>query len=388
MERRIFLFGQQEQIKAMQIMLQKSGDLSVVGETSDETQVLDGLSKTKAALLLLYADGSASSYRVAQQVYMLRPNSIIFAIAPKHVMETDVENILQSGIRYIYEDKTPETELYSLIRNAMTIEDNRKQALDNSAALTFNSKVLVFYSPKDGVGKSTFLMSFAVQLTKMKKKVAVLDFDLQFGDINVLTNIETKETLAELLQEQSNPTIDVVRQYVTIHNSGVHILCAPRNAEYAEKIQSGQIEKIIIALRAYYDYILIDTSTMFNDIVFTCCEQATDIFLFTKGDISALKHAKKTITLLGSLAQHDKVKIILVDMAKYSRIKKSDVEKALGLPVWHMVPFEPKSTIEAINQGVPVILSQSSSPVSKACVSAATKYLAPPKTNKRMNRRK
>ena len=65
--------------------------------------------------------------------------------------------------------------------------------------------------------------------------------------------------LAELLQDQPNPTIDTIRQYISIHDTGVNILCAPTSPEFSEKIISSQIERIIVALRNYYDFVLVDT---------------------------------------------------------------------------------------------------------------------------------
>lgn len=368
---RVFLYGLPAHTGAMRQMFSKSGDINVVGETDSENRVLDSISKLNADVLMMYIDGSTSNYRVAEQVYMLRPQCLNFALSSREVYERESANITQNGIQYIYEDTLTDDQLVAYVKNAYTIERNRKMALNGGGSDVTAARVLSFYSPKNGLGQTTFLTSLAVQLTAKRRKVIVLDFDLQFGDVNTVTGIETKETLAELLQEQSSPTIDIVRQYVIYHKSGTSILCAPRNAEYAEKIQSVQIEKIITALRPYYDYILIDASSVFNDISFTCFEHSSRIFLLTRADISSLKHTKKVISLLESLGQEEKIHLLLSDIGKSSRIDKGSVEKTLGYPVWHVIPRDEKSAVEAMNQGEPIVSLFPKSAVSKACTAAA-----------------
>ena len=367
---RVFLYGLPTHTGAMRQMLGRDGDIMVVGETDSENKVLDSISRLRADVLLMYIDGSASNYRVAEQVYMLRPQCINFALSSREVCERESANIIQNGIQYLYEDTVTDDQLAAYVKNAFTIECNRKLSISGSGTETA-ARVMTFYSPKSGLGQTTFLTSLAVQLTAKRRKVIVLDFDLQFGDVNTVTGIETKETLAELLQEQTNPTIDIVRQYVVYHKSGMSLLCAPRNAEYAEKIQSVQIEKIITALRPYYDYIFIDLSPAFNDIAYTCFEHSGGIFLFTRADVSLLKHTKRVLSLLESLGQDEKVRLLLSDIGRNSRIGRGDVEKTLGKSVWFSVPRDDKSAVEAMNQGEPLAGLFPKSPVSKACGAAA-----------------
>ena len=371
---RVFLYGLPTHTGTMRQMFVKSGDIQVVGETDNENKVLDSISRLSADVLMMYIDGSTSNYRVAEQIYMLRPQCLNFALSSREVFEQESANIAQNGIQYIYEDTLTDEQLVAYVKNAYTIEHNRKLALSGGGNETAG-KVMTFYGPKSGVGQTTFLTSLAVQLAAKRRKVIVLDFDLQFGDVNTVTGIETKETLAELLQEQNSPTIDIVRQYVVYHKSGVSILCAPRNAEYAEKINSFQIEKIITALRPYYDYIFIDTAAIFNDISYTCFEHSNVVFLLSRPDISSLKHTKKVISLLESLGQDEKIKLLLSDMGKNSRIGRSAVEKTLGKSVWFMVPRDEKYAVEAMNQGEPIAALFPKSSLSKACAAAAALLL-------------
>lgn len=380
MAAKVYLFGQSSGFQNAKLLINAEEEFVIVGESDNELTALNDIGNLRADIALYYVDGSSGVYRVAQQAYMLKPTCVNIALVSSRIQQEELGNILQNGIRYVVPVEDANARLIGVLKNASTIELNRMAALRDSSTLITNCQVYTFYGPKDGLGRTTFLTNLGLLLVKKKKKVAILDFDLQFGDVNVLTGIETRETVAELLQEQSNPTIDAIRQYVSIHESGLNILCAPRNPEYAEKIESHQLEKIIIALRTYYDYILIDTSTHFNDALLTCCELSTGIILFTRADIAMLKQTKKAISLLTSLGQKEKILLCLFGYEKGSRIQKSDITRVLSTDIWHEIPKDFKSATESINQGTLLLQAYPRSALAKSCQEAANK-LSQPKGN-------
>lgn len=385
---KVYLYGQTVQTQVMQQMLEKSEEITVVGCTDDENLVLEEIRKLNADVLMTYVDGSAGVYRVTQQIYMLRPQCVNFALVSQKNYARESSNILQSGIGYVYEDTLSEEELAAYLKNAYTVEESRRTTLEEGKTNMTSSKVYTFYSPKDGMGRTTFLMSLAAEMAKRKQKIIVLDFDLQFGDLHILNGIETKETLAEMLQERSEPTIDIIRQYVIYHKSGVNILCAPRNPEYAENIRSRQLEKLITALRPYYDYIFIDASTVFGEISFMCCEQANKVLLTVRPDIAALNHVKRIVTMLDSLNQKEKLGLLFCDYWKGAEIDLKKTEQVLGVPVWHTIPYDPKTAMEAINQGEPASSMFPKSVLARSCAEAAEKILHPKAQSVRGARKK
>lgn len=380
---RVFLYGQPAQMQVFRQMLKKSDEITVVGTTDKEQEVLDELRQKKADVLLTYVDESPALYRVTQQVYMLCPRCINFALAPKELCQSASAKMVQNGIHYIYADSLDESELISYLQNACTVEASRRSALDGGDGELTSSQVLCFYGPKDGLGKSTFLMSYAVELAKRRQRVIVVDADLRFGDIRLLAGIEAKETLAELLQERSKPTIDVIRPYISYHRSGVNILCAPRNVEYAEKIQGQQIEAIVNALRPYYDFILLDTASGFDEIAYTCCEQAGRVYLAVRPDISSLNHAKTILSLLDSLGHKDKLRLLFFELPKRGEIDAAKTEQVLGVSVEYTVPYDGKTAVQALNQGEPAASMFPRSALAKACRTAAALTLDKPKKGKK-----
>ena len=119
----------------------------------------------------------------------------------------------------------------------------------------------------------------------------------------------------------------------SIHDTGVNILCSPCSPEIAEKIGSSQVDRLLAAVRSYYDFVLIDTGTSFDDIMISVCEQSTYVIVCARPDISVLKHTKRLFSLLRSLNQADKIRLLVTFYEPRGRIKEADVEKVFGTRV-------------------------------------------------------
>lgn len=190
--------------------------------------------------------------------------------------------------------------------------------------------------------------------------------NLQYGDAGIFFGIDSRMNLGELLQERVSPTIDDIRQYVAIHDSGVNILCSPCSPEIAEKIGSSQVDRLLSAVRSYYDFVLIDTGTAFDDIMITVCEQSTYVVVCARPDISVLRHTKRLFSLLHSLNQSDKTRLLVTFYDPRGRIKIPDVEKVFGTRVWASMPYDYQLASAAINRGVPVSLAAPRSGIAQA----------------------
>jgi pilus assembly protein CpaE len=137
--------------------------------------------------------------------------------------------------------------------------------------------------------------------------------------------------------------------------SGVNYLPAPNSPEHADAVSPSQAERIIAALRVYYDYVIIDAFSGFNDYTATCIDCASLILFMTNKDIPALRNAKKGLAVIQALSDWEKIRLIIgkdVD----GTIKDKDVTRVLSFPIWARIPYEEKIAVNAANQGSPAVL--------------------------------
>lgn len=339
----------------------EDNELEIVGSVYDEDDVLEMITKTNAQIALVDDDGSSRFYRCCQQIYMLRPRTVPVAVMKDQSMGK-IERLLQTGVHHMLPDGMSGEDFSQALKSILVNESTRIVSLENTSGEQNKSRVIMVYGAKDGIGKTAFAVNLAISLAQAKQKVAILDLDLQYGDVNVFVGLESKTSISELLQEQTSPSIDLIRRHMVIHSSGVNILCAPRSPEFAEGISGPQVEKLIAAMRSYFDYVVLDTPPLFNDVNVSCIDAASVIVYLTACDISALRNSRKGLYLLQALTRKEKIRLVAVE----SDMKPAVVAKTLELPVYATIPYDYKTVTTSLNLGRPAVTSAPASKYSKA----------------------
>ncbi|MEQ1848913.1 MAG: P-loop NTPase, partial [Nitrospira sp.] len=84
-----------------------------------------------------------------------------------------------------------------------------------------STRVIAVSSGKGGVGKSNVVANLAVALTKVGKRVLILDADLGLGNLDVLLGLVPQHTIEDVLR--GTHTLDEI---VLSGPAGIHVLPA------------------------------------------------------------------------------------------------------------------------------------------------------------------
>ncbi|MBP7072011.1 MAG: response regulator [Clostridia bacterium] len=260
-------------------------------------------------------------------------------------------------------------ELVKAIRHVYNLDMSRRQKSQGTSAIKIDSRILSVFSTKGGVGKTTVATNLAVALSIITgKKIALLDFDLQFGDVAICLNLYVKNSMTDLIKDYSNIQQDpgLLEEYLLTHYSGIKILAAPVRPENAEYVTPEHIRNIIEFLKGRYDYIIIDTSHGFSDNVITALDMSDTIIYLSALDLPSIKNTKNGLEVMKSLNYpKEKVKVVINKSNERFGISHNDFEEALGVEIWSMIPDDQASVTISVNKGHPLISHRRSSPVSK-----------------------
>jgi pilus assembly protein CpaE len=351
-------------------------EIFIIGDTVGGSLALDKIENTSPDIIIMtLGAGDTDVLSLAERIILHRPRTFVILVA-EHLDVEMMQSAMGVGCHNIIELPDSPKEFSEYIKTVYNNESLRLKSFDQKESLLWSSTVVSVFGAKGGLGKTTISANLAVKLAEKRKKVALLDLDLQFGDIHIFMDIEPKDTITELFQEVVTPNIDSVRSYMTVHSSGVHVLCAPRSPEYAELISAEKVLSLLTLLRSYYDYVIIDTAPTFSEVNMTAIESSSLIFFVTGLDISILKNSKLSISLLESLQQTEKVRVLVNRAVDMSSISANDVQKIINYPIWAKIPSDYKVAVNSLNRGIPFVTGVPNSKLSQSISNLADKLLS------------
>jgi len=237
-------------------------------------------------------------------------------------------------------------------------------------------KIISFFSPKGGVGRTTIATNLAVALHQSTgQPVVLVDGSLPFGDIAVILNMSPKaKTIADLVGSFDQVDAEVMESVLVQHSTGIKVLLAPPTPEAAELITGANIKKVLETLRESYAFVVVDTWPSFQEQVLTMLDVADVILTLMTLEITSLKNVRVFMEIAEKLGYDDqKVQLVANRNDSSGGIKASDVEASLARKIPHTIVSDGRALVLAVNRGVPFVISHRDSQVAKDIFTLADK---------------
>jgi pilus assembly protein CpaE len=236
--------------------------------------------------------------------------------------------------------------------------------------------VLVF-SGKGGVGKSVVATNLAVALSARDAKVALVDLNLQYGDVAVLLHVETHPTSIESLAQQGEQIDgDFLEEVMATGPEDVRVLLAPSSPEFADLVTAANLRAILRELSRTYDYVVVDSPAHLEERILEVMEVADQILVVTSFNITSVKDTKVTLKLLESLGiERERVAVVLNQTRPKINFPREEIEKSLRFQVLSQLPYDLRID-DTIDNGRPMVIAEPRSDFTKQ-LKVIVDYLAP-----------
>ncbi len=234
-------------------------------------------------------------------------------------------------------------------------------------------KIVTVYSPKGGTGCTTIAVNLALTLHNEDTRVALVDGNLQFGDVAVFVNEQGKNTIIDLATRAEELDPEIVEEVMVKHSgSGLHILAAPSKPEYAEKVTSSQFAGVLEYLRQIYSYVVVDTATLLTDVTLSAIDISDLLILVTTQDIPSIKNCRLFLDLSQTLGiSRDRILFAMNRYDKRINITPERIAENLKQEVAAVIPLDEATVMKAVNRGVPFVLESKNQPASRGILSLA-----------------
>ena len=129
------------------------------------------------------------------------------------------------------------------------------------------ARTICFFSPKGRAGRTTLAALLAMNIAeKTQESVALIDADLQFGDLPIFFDVEPQHTIVDAVHDIKLLTPIAFASYFHEIKKNLYLLSSPDRPEYAELIDAETLIEIIKMAGHCYRYLLIDLPAGFNPI--------------------------------------------------------------------------------------------------------------------------
>ncbi len=229
-------------------------------------------------------------------------------------------------------------------------------------------RVVAVFGPKGGVGRTTLAVNLAVAAaTELGQQTVLVDGSFQFGDVGVLLNLNPKnKSIADIIPELENGEIESLDTFVINHSAGIKVLLAPPSPEMAELITPVGAKRMVEALRAENDLVVVDCMSTFNDTTLAILDLADTVLTMLSLEITSIKNIRLFLEVADQLGYaQDKVRLVLNRADSSLGIRVADVEHSIGRRVDHTIVSDGRSVVYALNRGVPFFLSNREAQVSQ-----------------------
>ena len=231
-------------------------------------------------------------------------------------------------------------------------------------------EVVLIYSPKGGAGCTTIATNLAVALHNEETPVVIVDGNLQFGDVAVMFNERSRNSIIDLAPRSDELDPDIVENVLITHgDSGVKILTAPSRPEFAENVTGEQFSQIINYLRKLYSYVIVDTSSSLTDVVLSAIDTSTLVILIVTQDIPSINNSRLFLDLADVLGVNRKNLVFV--MNRYDKriaITPDKVGENLHQEVISVIPSDERTVVPSVNRGIPFVLNSKgrSNPITRS----------------------
>jgi len=368
----------------------------------DIAETRDHLTKLLAMEQTVEVAGSASSGEEAIQMAMdLRPDVVVMDInmpgmdgiaaaelisqrLPQvaiimmsvHGEAEQMRRSLQAGAREFLVKPFSSDEFSETIKRVYDREEARRHHIQASMPAgprapevdpdVASHQVIAIFSPKGGSGRTTIATNLAIALRQQSgARVALLDANLQFGDVGVLLNLNPKtRSIVDLAGGELDA--DLIESVLVDHSTGIRALLAPPTPEGADLISPASLLTVVGHLRTMHAYTVVDLPAGLNDHSLAIMEIADQIVIMAALEITAIKNLRLFLEVADQLGyQRSRLRIVMNRSDTTQGIRLGDVEGSIRRSIDGTIVSDGRLAVLAVNRGVPFIVSNPESPLSR-----------------------
>lgn len=230
---------------------------------------------------------------------------------------------------------------------------------------------------KGGVGKSTIAANLAVAFHKITQQdVFLLEGHNNLSDLALMLNIQPHHPLTDLARTGSVDT-RIVKTLLQQHESGIYVISNTLNVEEVVELSLEVWNQLLIRVNEMAPIVVIDTAPTPDLVLSEVLRQSDKTLIVATPEVPSLRRA---LDLFDTIKNDENLQVephLVINMLGMpGGISEKHIKERLGKDIYQLLPYDPALATLAMNSGIPFVLNQPRSRLSRAIIDMA-KRLTP-----------
>jgi pilus assembly protein CpaE len=220
---------------------------------------------------------------------------------------------------------------------------------------TYRGVIVAVASNKGGAGSTTVATNIAIDLARQNKSVCLVDLVLRSGSVTSFLNVEPTCCLLDIAKSLRRDHPLAIEDAFVQHVSGLHVLAEPLRGTLESRIKPADIDEIFDQLVQSFEFLVVDTPKVFDDMQLLALDRAEVILFVTEMDAPSLKGARQTFEHFRRMGVDiAKIRVLLNRYVTMETMDLRAIENLLGMSVFWTIPDDYRAVLSAVNQGLSV----------------------------------
>jgi pilus assembly protein CpaE len=360
-------------------LLSFEADMDVVGTALNAEAAITEVRRLQPDVVLMDVHMPGQDGIKATQVMTAEPPYVPVILMSVQEDREYLRRAMQAGAREFLVKPFSGEELAAALRRVNQLEKLKRAPaapVEEAAAppevevvekRAVGGRIILVFSGKGGIGKSLLAVNIAAALAKdTEGRTALVDLDLQFGDLGVLLGLESGRNIYQVVEAFPNVDADFIEALMPKAPGDLRVLLGPQSPEFADLVTAEHARTILTILQANFENVVVDTSAHLGEVTLEALERADRIVVIVDLSLPAVKEAKLALRVFQRLGiTNDKIKVVLNRADSNSGITSAQVESSLEIKIAANIPTDIKTVLKSVQRAEPFVSLLPNAEISK-----------------------
>ncbi|MER6070983.1 P-loop NTPase [Streptomyces sp. NPDC001817] len=331
-------------VRSLITLLSQLPDAEPQPPVGDSTQLVDTLARLAAESVDELPEVVVVHERIGPvpALELIREVALRFPAVGVILVTTDAgpglfSAAMDSGARGLVALPLSYEELASRVQAVAQWSTGVRRHLGHGASDTFGGvggTVVTVSGAKGGTGATLTAIQLALAAQASGRATALVDLDLQTGDIASYLDIQFRRSVVDLAAI-TDISPRVLADAVFRHDTGLVLLLAPAEGERGEEVTDRAARQIVSALRSRYEVVVVDCGAQLSGAGAAVVEMADLALLVTTPDVIAVRAAKRTVRMWDRLQirKAEETTVVVNRHSRSTEIQPALVQRITGTAV-------------------------------------------------------